>query len=177
MRIAAAIFVGMHGAGHVVWFLATWFQGALGTQGREELDAHRPYFAVQPDTLTGKLLGVASLVVLTRRYANGLTGNAGFTLNRVTENRTVHEFDREPTLWQTTNNGRPWRVTGLALYESNDTSMAEVNERGLVKIFRCTPIIGAVLEVHRQFGSDFVCPLAVHFFPLPSDPSVRLNAP
>lgn len=71
MRIAAAIFVGMHGAGHVVWFLATWFQGALGTQGREELDAHRPYFAVQPDTLTGKLLGIASLAVLAGFVATG----------------------------------------------------------------------------------------------------------
>lgn len=56
-------------------------------------------------------------VVLTRRYANGLTGNAAFTMNRVTENRTVEEYDREPTLWQTNNNGRPWRVTGVVVYE------------------------------------------------------------
>ena len=56
-------------------------------------------------------------VVLTRRYANGLTGNAAFTLNRVTENRTVEEYDREPTLWQTNNNGRPWRLTGVVVYE------------------------------------------------------------
>ena len=27
----------------------------------------------------------------------------------MTENRTVEEYDREPTLWQTNNNGRPWR--------------------------------------------------------------------
>jgi hypothetical protein len=56
-------------------------------------------------------------VVLTRRYANGLSGNAAFTANRVTENRTVEEYDREPTLWQTNNNGRPWRVTGAVVYE------------------------------------------------------------
>jgi hypothetical protein len=56
-------------------------------------------------------------VVLTRRYANGLTGNAAFTVNRVTENRTVEEFDREPTLWQTNNNGRPWRFTAAGVYE------------------------------------------------------------
>jgi hypothetical protein len=56
-------------------------------------------------------------IVLTRRYSNGLTGNAGFTMNRVRSNRTVHEFDREPTLWETNNNGRPWRLTAAAVYE------------------------------------------------------------
>ena len=55
--------------------------------------------------------------VLTQRYANGLTGHFAFSTNRVTENRTVNEFDREPTLWQTNNNGRPWRVTGAGVYE------------------------------------------------------------
>ena len=39
------------------------------------------------------------------------------TVNRITENRTVHEFDREPTLWQTNDNGRPWRVTSAMVYE------------------------------------------------------------
>ena len=56
-------------------------------------------------------------VVLTQRYAFGLTGHAAFSANRVTENRTVEEYDREPTLWQTNNNGRPWRVTGVGVYE------------------------------------------------------------
>ena len=56
-------------------------------------------------------------VVLTQRYAYGLTGHAAFSANRVTENRTVEEYDREPTLWQTNNNGRPWRLTGVGVYE------------------------------------------------------------
>lgn len=56
-------------------------------------------------------------VILTRRYANGLSGHAAFAANRVTENRTVEEYDREPTLWQTNNNGRPWRITGVVVYE------------------------------------------------------------
>jgi hypothetical protein len=56
-------------------------------------------------------------IILNRRYTNGLSANAAFAMNRVTENRTVHEFDRAPTLWQTNNNGRPWRVTGAAVYE------------------------------------------------------------
>ena len=55
--------------------------------------------------------------ILTRRFANGLTGNAAFSINRVDENRTVEEYDREPTLWQTNNNGRPWRVTAAGVYE------------------------------------------------------------
>jgi hypothetical protein len=56
-------------------------------------------------------------VVLNRRYSNGLSGHVAFSTNRVTENRTVHEYDREPTLWQTNNNGRPWRLTGVGVYE------------------------------------------------------------
>ena len=32
-------------------------------------------------------------------------------------NRTVEEFDREPTLWQDNNNSRPCRVSGGAVYE------------------------------------------------------------
>ena len=55
--------------------------------------------------------------ILTRRFANGLTGNAAFSINRVDENRTVEEYDRGPTLWQTNNNGRPWRVTAAGVYE------------------------------------------------------------
>jgi len=56
-------------------------------------------------------------LTLTRRYSSGLTANAGLTVNRVTENRTVEEYDRAPTLWQTNNNGRPWRLTAAAVYE------------------------------------------------------------
>ena len=56
-------------------------------------------------------------LIVTRRYSGGLTANGAFTLNRVTENRTVEEYDRAPTLWQTNNNGRPWRLTGTAVYE------------------------------------------------------------
>jgi hypothetical protein len=69
------------------------------------------------DQPLGVIKAHALEIVLTRRYSNGLTGNAALTVNRVTENRTVHEFDREPTLWQTTNNGRPWRFTAAAVYE------------------------------------------------------------
>ena len=56
-------------------------------------------------------------IILNRRYSNGLSGHASLSMNRVTENRIVEEYDRAPTLWQTNNNGRPWRVTGVALYE------------------------------------------------------------
>jgi hypothetical protein len=32
-------------------------------------------------------------------------------------NRTVEEYDREPTLWQSTNDGRPYRLSGGVVYE------------------------------------------------------------
>jgi hypothetical protein len=32
-------------------------------------------------------------------------------------NRTVEEYDREPTLWQGSNDARPWRLAGVASYE------------------------------------------------------------
>ena len=56
-------------------------------------------------------------VTLSHRYGKGLTANAGLTINRVTENRTVEEYDRAPTLWETNNNGRPYRVTAAAVYD------------------------------------------------------------
>jgi len=56
-------------------------------------------------------------ITLNRRYSNGLAGSTTFSVNHVTENRTVNEYDRAPTLWQTNNNGRPWRVTALGTYE------------------------------------------------------------
>jgi hypothetical protein len=69
------------------------------------------------DQPVGEIKAHSLEIILTRRYADGLTGHAGFTVNRVTENQIVHEFDREPTLWQTTNNGRPWRLTTAVVYE------------------------------------------------------------
>ena len=58
------------------------------------------------DQPLGKIKAHSLEVILTRRYSNGLTGNAAFIVNRVTENRTVEEYDRAPTLWQTNDNGR-----------------------------------------------------------------------
>ena len=52
-----------------------------------------------------------------RRFANGLSGFLSFFANSVRYNRTVEEFDREPTLWQGSNDARPWRLAGVASYE------------------------------------------------------------
>jgi hypothetical protein len=52
-----------------------------------------------------------------RRFSNGLTGFLSFNANRVRFNRTVEEYDREPTLWQGSNDARPWRLAGVASYE------------------------------------------------------------
>ena len=56
-------------------------------------------------------------VQVNRRFSNGLTGFLSFNVNRVRYNRTVEEFDREPTLWQGSNDARPWRLAGVASYE------------------------------------------------------------
>jgi Carboxypeptidase regulatory-like domain/TonB dependent receptor-like, beta-barrel len=56
-------------------------------------------------------------VVLNRRFANGLTGVFSFSANSVRENRIVEEYDREPTLWQGSNGGRPYRITASAAYD------------------------------------------------------------
>jgi hypothetical protein len=56
-------------------------------------------------------------VTVNRRFANGLSGVGSFSLNHVRENRTVEEYYREPTIWQGSNGGRPYRLTGSAVYE------------------------------------------------------------
>ena len=56
-------------------------------------------------------------ITVDRRYAAGLSANLAFAARRVTENRTVEAYDREPTLWQTSQNARPWRLSGSAVYE------------------------------------------------------------
>jgi len=56
-------------------------------------------------------------VLLNRRFSNGLSGQVNFSANRVTEHRTVEEYDRAPTLWQTSNGARPYRVAALGVYE------------------------------------------------------------
>ena len=56
-------------------------------------------------------------VQVNRRFSNGLSGFLSFSANRVRYNRTVEEFDREPTLWQGSNDARPWRLAGVASYE------------------------------------------------------------
>lgn len=69
------------------------------------------------DQPLGEIKAHSLEVVLTQRYSHGLSGHVAFTANRITENQLVHEFDRAPTLWQTNNNGRPWRIVGAGVYE------------------------------------------------------------
>jgi hypothetical protein len=56
-------------------------------------------------------------VQVNRRFSSGLSGFLSFAANRVRYNRTVEEYDREPTLWQGSNDARPWRLAGVATYE------------------------------------------------------------
>ncbi|HEU4890455.1 MAG TPA: carboxypeptidase-like regulatory domain-containing protein [Vicinamibacterales bacterium] len=56
-------------------------------------------------------------VQLNHRMRNGLSGFLSFNVNSVRFNRTVEEYEREPTLWQGSNDARPWRLAGAATYE------------------------------------------------------------
>ncbi|HET7696585.1 MAG TPA: carboxypeptidase-like regulatory domain-containing protein [Vicinamibacterales bacterium] len=56
-------------------------------------------------------------VQVNRRLTSGLTGFMSFNVNSVRYNRTVEEYDRAPTLWQGSNDARPWRLAGAASYE------------------------------------------------------------
>ena len=46
-----------------------------------------------------------------RRFANGFSANVVYTATKFEENRTVEEYDREPTAWQTSQDARPHRIT------------------------------------------------------------------
>ncbi len=56
-------------------------------------------------------------VTVARRYSNGLSANFAFSANDVTENRIVEAYDREPTEWQPSQDARPFRMSGGAVYE------------------------------------------------------------
>jgi hypothetical protein len=81
----------------------------------------RPFSQISNLTFSNLPLGevkVHSLQFnLNRRFADGFTANAAMSFNSSRASRTVHEFDREPTLWWNDNNSRPFRVSGGAVYE------------------------------------------------------------
>jgi len=52
-----------------------------------------------------------------RRFSNGFSGFLTFNANTVRVNRIVEEYEREPSLWQGSNDARPWRVAGVGTYE------------------------------------------------------------
>jgi hypothetical protein len=56
-------------------------------------------------------------VTVARRYRNGLSANFAFSANDVIENRVVEAYDRAPTEWQPSQDSRPYRMSGGAVYE------------------------------------------------------------
>jgi len=65
----------------------------------------------------GENKGRSVQIMLNRRYANGFTANMALSFTKTRSNRTVNQFDREPTLWLDDNNSRPYRLSGGAVYE------------------------------------------------------------
>ena len=74
-----------------------------------------------PLLMTNQPLGVVKAhsleITVARRYSNGLSANFAFSANHVTENRIVEAYDREPTDWQPSQDSRPFRMSGGAVYE------------------------------------------------------------
>ena len=56
-------------------------------------------------------------VQVNQRFSNGLSGFFSFSANSVRYARIVEEYDRQPTLWQGSNDARPWRLAAVASYE------------------------------------------------------------
>jgi len=81
----------------------------------------RPFGALTNLTYANLPLGASKShsfeAQVNHRFTNGLSGFVFFNANSVRYNRTVEEYDREPTLWQGSNDGRPWRLAGAASYE------------------------------------------------------------
>ncbi len=81
----------------------------------------RPFSQINNLTFSNLPLGevkVHSLqVLLNRRFSQAFTANAAMSFNSSRANRTVEEYDREPTLWWDDNNSRPFRVSGGAVWE------------------------------------------------------------
>jgi hypothetical protein len=93
-----------------------------GTIQRHRLLRPFPHMSVgnglfYADLPLGKVKSHAVEITFTHRYRNGFSANASFSATRTLENRTVEEYDRAPTIWQTSNGSRPFRITSGAVYE------------------------------------------------------------
>ena len=81
----------------------------------------RPFSHINNLTFADLPLGKAKVHALqinaNRRFGGGFTANAALAFNSSRRNRTVEEYDREPTLWWNDNNSRPYRLTAAAVYE------------------------------------------------------------
>jgi hypothetical protein len=65
----------------------------------------------------GEVKARTFLINVNRRFANGFTANGALSFNNTRSNRTVEEYDREPTLWLDNNDSRPYRISAAAVYE------------------------------------------------------------
>jgi hypothetical protein len=81
----------------------------------------RPFSHINNLTLSDLPLGESKVHALqinaNHRFASGFTANGALSFNSSKRNRTVEEYDREPTLWWDDNNSRPYRMTAAAVYE------------------------------------------------------------
>jgi len=81
----------------------------------------RPFGALTNLTYSNLPLGESKAnsleLQVNRRLSQGLSAFLSFNVNSVRFNRTVEEYERVPSLWQGSNDARPWRLAGAATYE------------------------------------------------------------
>jgi hypothetical protein len=86
-------------------------------------------------------------VSLNRRFANGFTAGLFYTGTRLRESRTVEEYEREPTIWQSTQDARPHRITADFIAELPfGTSKRFLNNGGILAAIVSDWQIGGTFE-------------------------------
>ena len=107
-------------------------------------------------------------ISLMRRFANGFTASAFYTGTRLRENRTVEEYEREPTIWQSTQDGRPHRVTANFIAELPfGTAKPFLNDGGIVAAIVSDWQVGGTFE--WQPGQLLEWPSNIFFYGDPDD--------
>lgn len=98
-----------------------------------------------------------------RRFANGFTANVFYTATRFRENRTIEEYDREPTAWQTSQDSRPHRITADFIAELPfGASKRFLNEGGVVAAILSGWQVGGTYE--WQPGALLDWPVTTNIF-------------
>jgi hypothetical protein len=109
-----------------------------------------------------------------RRFANGFSANVVYTGTRFRENRTVEEYDRVPTIWQTSQDSRPHRITADFIAELPfGSSKPYFNDGGVAAAILSGWQVGGTYE--WQPGALLEWPVNIFFYGDTDD--IRIDNP